>query len=238
MAIDTSFVYLSVSQTLKKGASVLLLFAFEYVVLLSMMLSLAIKYIIHIVDMRREGRWDNKGTYVFYLQLVTDLFQLFVYMIFFLIICAYYGLPFHIIRDLYMTYTNFKKRITQYLQYRRLTKVLHMFPDVGPEEIAQGDSTCIICRDEMTTAKKLPGCGHYFHYHCLRTWLEQQATCPYCRQPISARATTPAAADQAPPQAPPAAAAAAPMPDLQMPAAAAAAEQNHEAAVGSAVPNR
>jgi len=29
MAIDASFVYLSVAQTLKKGASVLLLFAFE-----------------------------------------------------------------------------------------------------------------------------------------------------------------------------------------------------------------
>ena len=29
MAIDSSFVYLSVTQTLKKGASVLLLFAFE-----------------------------------------------------------------------------------------------------------------------------------------------------------------------------------------------------------------
>ena len=113
----------------------------QYVVLLSMMMSLSIKYVIYIMDMRREGRWDNKvcavqnrraqthiavlqGTYVFYLQLVTDLFQLFVYMIFFLIICAYYGLPFHIVRDLYVTYSNFKKRITQYLQYRRLTRLL------------------------------------------------------------------------------------------------------------------
>jgi len=89
-----------------------------------MVMSIFIKYIIHVLDMRREGRWDNKGTYVFYLQLITDLFQLFVYMIFFLIICAYYGLPFHIVRDLYVTYSNFKKRITQYLQYRRLTKLL------------------------------------------------------------------------------------------------------------------
>jgi len=231
MAIDSSFVYLSVTQTLKKGASVLLLFAFEYVVLLSVMVSLGIKYIINIMDVRREGRWDSKGTYVFYLQLVTDLFQLFVYMIFFLIICAYYGLPFHIVRELYVTYSNFKKRITSYLQYRKLTKLLHTFPDVGPEEIANGDSTCIICRDDMTSAKKLP-CGHFFHYHCLSTWLENHDKCPYCRQPIMA----PRPAQRAAPEQAPGAAAnlAVPMPDFQMPAAAApGVADRHVAAVGN-----
>ncbi|XP_027360444.1 ERAD-associated E3 ubiquitin-protein ligase HRD1A-like isoform X2 [Abrus precatorius] len=42
------------------------------------------------------------------------------------------------------------------------------------------DATCIICREEMTTAKKLI-CGHLFHVHCLRSWLERQHTCPTCR---------------------------------------------------------
>lgn len=32
----------------------------------------------------------------------------------------------------------------------------------------------------MTTAKKLI-CGHLFHVHCLRSWLERQQTCPTCR---------------------------------------------------------
>lgn len=32
----------------------------------------------------------------------------------------------------------------------------------------------------MTTAKKLI-CGHLFHVHCLRSWLERQNTCPTCR---------------------------------------------------------
>ena len=32
----------------------------------------------------------------------------------------------------------------------------------------------------MTTAKKLL-CGHLFHVHCLRSWLERQHTCPTCR---------------------------------------------------------
>ncbi|GFY83368.1 RING/U-box superfamily protein [Actinidia rufa] len=33
---------------------------------------------------------------------------------------------------------------------------------------------------EMTTAKRL-SCGHLFHVHCLRSWLERQHTCPTCR---------------------------------------------------------
>ena len=184
-----------------------------------------------------------QGTYVFYLQLITDLFQLFVYMIFFLIICAYYGLPFHIVRDLYVTYSNFKKRITQYLQYRRLTRLLQTFPDATEEEIASGDATCIICRDDMTSAKKLP-CGHIYHHHCLRTWLETQETCPYCRAaivpgraPAEAAGPAAAAAAAAAVAAPPQAAAvenAGPMPEFHMPPAAGVADARHAAAVGPA----
>lgn len=44
----------------------------------------------------------------------------------------------------------------------------------------RSDATCIICREEMTVAKKLV-CGHLFHVHCLRSWLERQHTCPTCR---------------------------------------------------------
>lgn len=214
IALDVTCVWYAVSKTLEKGPSVLLLFAFEYVVLLAMVLTLFIKYLVHCADMRRQGRWEAKGVYIFYLQLVSDLFQLFVYMIFFLIVCAYYGLPLHIIRDLYVTYTNFKRRINQYLQYRRLSRILDMYPNVEAEELAAGDPVCIICRDEMSSAKRLP-CGHCFHVHCLRQWLEHRTTCPTCRgsvwqQPPPAEPLVPGAPDipdmQIPPPAQPAAA--------------------------------
>ena len=39
-----------------------------------------------------------KGLYVFYLELVTDLLHIFVYMVFFLIIMKYYGFPLHLVR--------------------------------------------------------------------------------------------------------------------------------------------
>lgn len=54
---------------------------------------------------------------------------------------------------------------------------------VEPSKFCRSDATCIICREEMTTAKKLL-CGHLFHVHCLRSWLERQNTCPTCRAPV------------------------------------------------------
>lgn len=67
------------------------------------------------------------------------------------------------------------------------------YPDATAAELeAMGDRTCIICREEMAarepgtqrqpgavndTPKKL-SCGHVFHFHCLRSWLERQQNCP------------------------------------------------------------
>lgn len=39
---------------------------------------------------------------------------------------------------------------------------------------------CLICREGMDSAKKLP-CGHVFHLDCLRMWLQHQQSCPLCR---------------------------------------------------------
>ncbi|GAA5940062.1 hypothetical protein JCM10213_004929 [Rhodosporidiobolus nylandii] len=38
-------------------------------------------------------------------------------------------------------------------------------------------------RGPNDTPKKLP-CGHVFHFHCLRSWLERQQSCPTCRRPV------------------------------------------------------
>jgi hypothetical protein len=42
-----------------------------------------LKYAMSMVDLWLDGRWESKGTYVFYLELVTDLLHLFVYVLFF-----------------------------------------------------------------------------------------------------------------------------------------------------------
>ena len=85
LSLDVAFLQYAIAHTLKAGPSVLLLFGFEYVILASRVVTTGVKYLIYAVDGWLDGRWDNKGTYVFYLDLVTDLLHLFVYLVFFLI---------------------------------------------------------------------------------------------------------------------------------------------------------
>ena len=180
-AADVAFLRYAVLSLLDKGPSVLLLFAFEYTILLTSLAAAAVKYGLHAADSWAEGGWEGKGVAVFYLELVTDLVNLLVYLAFFLIVFAYYGLPLHLVRELYWTARNFRGRVADFVRYRRVTANLNeRFPDAPAAALAAGDAVCIICREEMADgapgglrAKRLP-CGHCFHLACLRSWLERQ----------------------------------------------------------------
>ncbi|XP_027103460.1 ERAD-associated E3 ubiquitin-protein ligase HRD1B-like isoform X2 [Coffea arabica] len=181
LLVDTLFLYNSVKYLiLTRQASVSLFFSFEYMILATTTVSTFIKYVFYVSDMLMEGQWEGKAVYTFYLELIRDLLHLSMYLCFFLVIFVNYGVPLHLIRELYETFRNFKVRVADYIRYRKITSNMNdRFPDATPEEL-NADATCIICREEMTTAKKLL-CGHLFHVHCLRSWLERQHTCPTCR---------------------------------------------------------
>ena len=196
----------------------MLLFAFEYLIQISSVFSSLVKYCFATLDGILQGRWESKGIYVFYLELLTDLMHLCVYLIFFGIVLVEYGLPIHLVmsphallialgvrcmqvRDLYWTIRNFRNRVRDFLRYRRVTSRMDLFEDATEEDLARCDNVCIICREEMTmdtVNKKLP-CSHVFHVHCLRSWLERQQNCPICRNhvlPPSERAPAPPAEDR------------------------------------------
>lgn len=121
-----------------------------------------------------------------------DLLKLIIYAIFFSIIILNYGLPIHMIRELYHTISNFTVKIRDLVQYRiAIQNLKNKYPNASAEELEQTDKVCIICREEMVipqgqegvlrkTPKKL-GCGHIFHFKCLKSWLERQQSCPTCR---------------------------------------------------------
>ncbi|KAK8967543.1 E3 ubiquitin protein ligase RIN2 [Platanthera guangdongensis] len=162
-------------------ASVFLFFAFEYTILATTTVSAIVKYVFYVSDMLMEGQWERKAVYTFYLELVRDLLHLSIYIAFFLVIFASYGVPLHLIRELYETFRSFRMRVSDYIRYRKITSNMNeRFPDATPEELNASDATCIICREEMIVAKKLR-CGHLFHVHCLKSWLQRQHTCPTCR---------------------------------------------------------
>ncbi|XP_022729986.1 ERAD-associated E3 ubiquitin-protein ligase HRD1B-like isoform X2 [Durio zibethinus] len=180
--LDSLFLYSSIKFLIQtQQASVSLFFSFEYMILATTTVSTFVKYVFYVSDMLMEGQWEKKAVYTFYLELIRDLLHLSMYLCFFLVIFMNYGVPLHLIRELYETFRNFKIRVADYMRYRKITSNMNeRFPDATPEELTASDATCIICREEMTTAKKLI-CGHLFHVHCLRSWLERQHTCPTCR---------------------------------------------------------
>jgi len=151
-------------------------------------------------DVEVEG-WEGKGKWVFYLDLTTDFCKLVIYLSFFFILLIFYGLPLHIMRDVFLTCRSFFKRIGDFLRYRNATKDMNQrYPDATEAEIGRED-VCIICREEMRLyvppaqgaardpvaermrPKKLP-CGHVLHFSCLRSWLERQQICPTCRATV------------------------------------------------------
>ena len=136
--------------------------------------------------------------YAICILMLSDFLKLVTYLTFFLLVLTFYGLPLNIVRDVYMTARSFINRCRDLIRYRTATRNMdERYPNATEEELnGMSDRTCIICREEMVfrtpttqpagepaqtgvndTPKRLP-CGHVFHFHCLRSWLERQQSCP------------------------------------------------------------
>ncbi|KAK0862015.1 E3 ubiquitin-protein ligase hrd1 [Friedmanniomyces endolithicus] len=158
--------------------------------------------------------WEDKRRYLFALEVFTDFVKLMIYIVFFTVSITFNGLPMHIMRDVYMTFASFSKRVSDYVAYRKATSDMNTrYPDATTEEI-RGDA-CIVCRESMLAweqpaqapaqaaegqqapapapapARKDEGlrakklpCGHILHLRCLKAWLERQQVCPTCRRPV------------------------------------------------------
>ncbi|KAK8035016.1 hypothetical protein PG993_010011 [Apiospora rasikravindrae] len=139
--------------------------------------------------------WETKGQWILSLELFADFVKLGVYAAFFAVLMMFYGLPIHIMRDLFMTTRSFLKRLSALIRYRKALQDMNKYPDATEEELGR-ENTCIICREDMrpwdpnatgaverSRPKKLP-CGHILHFGCLKSWLERQQVCPTCRRSV------------------------------------------------------
>ncbi|KAJ3273598.1 E3 ubiquitin-protein ligase synoviolin, partial [Borealophlyctis nickersoniae] len=148
--VDMCMLAYSINYTITRGGSMMIVFGFEYTILLVLIMTTSAKYIFHTIDLRSETPWENKSMYIFYLDLIADLLKLITYVMFFSIVVHFYRLPLHIIRDLYMTLRSFLQRCRDLIQYRRATANMNeRYPDATVEELAATDRICIICREEM-----------------------------------------------------------------------------------------
>ncbi|VDK83983.1 unnamed protein product [Onchocerca ochengi] len=194
-ALDSYFISHAYFTTLVRGASVQIVFGFEYAVLMTIVLHVTIKYILHMHDLRNVHPWENKAVYLLYSELLINCLRCILYIIFVAVMIRLHTFPLFSIRPLYLTIRAFHKAVNDVILSRRAIHAMNnLFPLATEQDLLQGDNTCIICREEMTPvsgAKKLP-CNHIFHANCLRSWFQRQQSCPTCRTDILAqRRTTP-----------------------------------------------
>lgn len=181
-SMDLHFIQHAYQSTLSKGASVQLVFGFEYAILLTVVINIAIKYALHSVDLNSETPWDNKAVFLLYTELIMGLIKVIFYVAFVAIMVRIYTLPLFAFRPMYYTIRNFKKAFSDVILSRRAIHNMNtLYPDATPEELQAADNVCIICREEMTSASKKLPCNHIFHTSCLRSWFQRQQTCPTCR---------------------------------------------------------
>jgi E3 ubiquitin-protein ligase synoviolin len=183
--LDAHFISHAYHNTLIKGPSVQLVFGFEYAVLLTAVVHVFVKYILHTIDLQSDNPWENKAVYLLYTEVILGGIKVLFYLFFLAIMIKVHTFPLFIIRPMYLTVREFKKALNDVVMSRRAIRNMNtLYPDATPEELSAGDNVCIICREEMhAVCKKLP-CNHIFHTSCLRSWFQRQQTCPTCRMDV------------------------------------------------------
>ncbi|KAG7235914.1 hypothetical protein INR49_001894 [Caranx melampygus] len=144
------------------------------------------RYSIHLWDMNQEGSWENKSSYIYYTDLLMELLLLgldllhHVHMLLFSNIWLSMA-SLVIFMQLRFLVQEVQKRIRRHHNYLKVLRNMETrFSVASADELAANNDDCAICWDVMSSARKLP-CGHLFHSSCLRSWLEQDTSCPTCR---------------------------------------------------------
>lgn len=120
--LDAAFIIVAYQSTVSKGASVQLVFGFEYAILATIILNITIKYVLHTVDLNSDTPWENKAVFLLYTELVmgksynsvqellttwltffSGFFKVLLYMIFVVIMIRLYTLPLFAFRPMYYT---------------------------------------------------------------------------------------------------------------------------------------
>lgn len=157
-------------------------------------LSVVIRFAILIQDMRTNSIWETRASIIYHTDLFFELTMLvieFCHHAFIFWGCRDCSIPSLIYAwRLYTLYIEIVKRYRKHSIYLNVGELIETnFSMATKEDIDKNSDDCAICWDKMESARKLP-CGHLFHNSCLRSWLEQDTSCPTCRTVLKAHSDT------------------------------------------------
>ena len=101
--LDYMLILYAYQSTLAKGATVQLVFGFEYAILITMVANTMIKYVLHAAELRSESPWENKAVFLLYTELVVGLIRVILYIVFVFLMVKIYTLPLFAFRPMYYT---------------------------------------------------------------------------------------------------------------------------------------
>lgn len=102
-ALDYLMISHAYYSTISKGATVQLVFGFEYAILITMIANITIKYVLHAAELRTDNPWENKAVFLLYTELVIGFIRVVLYVLFVAIMVRIYTLPLFAFRPMYYT---------------------------------------------------------------------------------------------------------------------------------------
>lgn len=59
----------------------LLTMSLQFLILLITLVATFLRYVLFVIDSRMDGNWNNKFTYLFYLELISEILKLITYLV-------------------------------------------------------------------------------------------------------------------------------------------------------------
>ncbi|GAB1598355.1 E3 ubiquitin-protein ligase AMFR-like [Argonauta hians] len=177
---------------MQAGFTIFAFMAAECLILGIKIMYVMIRYAIHLWDLNMDGIWEKRSLYVYYSELIFQLaalivefahhFHMLLYGKIFLSMASLV-----IFMQLRYLFHEFQRRIKRHKNYIKVVRNMEArFPMASASDLENCNDDCAICWEKMENARKLP-CGHLFHHSCLRSWLEQDTSCPTCRTMLNNR---------------------------------------------------
>lgn len=177
---------------MQAGLTIFAFMAAECLILGIKILHVMTRYAIHLWDLNMDGIWEKRSLYVYYSELLFQLSALIVEFAHHLHMLLYGNIflsmaSLVIFMQLRYLFHEFQRRVKRHKNYIRVVRNMEArFPMATASDLENCHDDCAICWEKMENARKLP-CGHFFHHSCLRSWLEQDTSCPTCRTMLNER---------------------------------------------------
>lgn len=160
----------------------------DAVYVLTFVISVITRIAVISFDMRTNSIWENRTAVIYYSDLILAMSMFIIDSAhqMHLIVIGQVSLPVKLFCLIRLNTLSSEIR-RRYRKHKNRLGVIQLvessFPMATEEEIEKNSDDCAICWDTMESARRLP-CGHLFHNSCLRSWLEQDTSCPTCRTSV------------------------------------------------------